>query len=100
LLAYELNDAPNDMADVAEKDAYDALIDFVEANDLNGSQYDPRSGGWDKIIECIHCGKPSALLGATYDKAEYECRGNPTDPKSAYGDDRCGRVFTVECAER
>ena len=26
----------------AEQKAYDALIDYVEANDLNGSAFDPR----------------------------------------------------------
>lgn len=31
-----------DAADAAEQAAYDELVDYVEANDLNGTEYDPR----------------------------------------------------------
>ncbi len=49
--------------------------------------------GWPRVSVCPHCGARSALLVATHDKAHYECRGTPTDPSSAYGPDRCGRVY-------
>ena len=51
--------------------------------------------GWPKKGPCVKCGAPSALLVSTGEGAQYECRGTPTDPRSAYGDDRCGAVFAV-----
>jgi hypothetical protein len=51
--------------------------------------------GWPKKGDCTHCGAPSVFLWGMYAEAEYECRGNPTDPRSAYGPDRCGAVFIV-----
>jgi hypothetical protein len=30
-------------ADLAEQTAYDRLVDYVEANDLNDSEHDPRA---------------------------------------------------------
>jgi hypothetical protein len=51
--------------------------------------------GWPHHGACPHCAADAAQLFSTHDSADYECRGTPTDPRSAYGPDRCGRVFTV-----
>lgn len=32
----------SDADELAEQDAYDALVDFVEENDLNYTEFDPR----------------------------------------------------------
>lgn len=48
--------------------------------------------GWPH--ETTHeCGARAALLVSTYYNADYECRGTPTDPHSAYGPDGCGAIF-------
>ena len=54
--------------------------------------------GWPRVGAC-DCGARSAILASTYDSASYECRGTPTDPRSAYGDDRCGRVYDRKRSE-
>lgn len=33
----------NDWADSKEQEAYDELVDYVEANDLNDTAFDPRN---------------------------------------------------------
>ncbi|GAC1533579.1 MAG: hypothetical protein NVS3B1_27930 [Marmoricola sp.] len=52
--------------------------------------------GWPHYDVCSHCGARSALLCATLQRAHYECRGTPIEPKSAYGPDRCGAVYEVK----
>jgi hypothetical protein len=52
--------------------------------------------GWPKVVECVRCGKPSVHLCSSYASADYECRGTPVDPRSAYGPDRCGHVFRLD----
>jgi hypothetical protein len=54
--------------------------------------------GWPRRGECVHCGANAVVLSSTVESAHYECRGTPTDPRSAYGPDRCGRVFTLRRA--
>jgi hypothetical protein len=50
--------------------------------------------GWPR--EITHsCGARAAMLSAVYPEADYECRGTPTEEWSAYGPDRCGKVFVV-----
>lgn len=52
--------------------------------------------GWPHEGTC-DCGAKAALLFCTLNGASYECRGTPDDPTtSAYGDDRCGKVFDVK----
>lgn len=50
--------------------------------------------GWPHKTTC-ECGARAVLLCATIYDASYECRGTPHGT-SDYGDDRCGRVFSVE----
>lgn len=52
--------------------------------------------GWPRKGKCTQCGAPAALLWATGEDAQYECRGTPAEPSSAYGDDRCGASFVVQ----
>jgi hypothetical protein len=55
--------------------------------------------GWPKTGPC-ECGGEAVMLSASYDSADYECRGTAPNrpPHSAYGTDACGRVFTVRRA--
>lgn len=51
--------------------------------------------GWRREVPCTHCGARSHMLLSTWLDAHYECCGTPTEPRSAYGPDRCGRTFVL-----
>jgi hypothetical protein len=51
--------------------------------------------GWPHKTTC-ECGARAVMLWACVDRASYECRGTPPPASSsAYGEDRCGKVFKV-----